>query len=99
MKRIYISGPMTGLPKFNAPAFHAEAARLRALGHEVINPAELNFDPATSWQDCMRNDLKALLDCDTIAVLDGWQQSKGAALEVDIAHKLGIRILHHSDIK
>jgi hypothetical protein len=41
MKKIYLSGPMTGLPDLNFPAFHAEAARLRALGYDVINPAEL----------------------------------------------------------
>jgi hypothetical protein len=32
MKRIYIAGPMTGLPEFNYPAFNAEAQRLRGLG-------------------------------------------------------------------
>lgn len=99
MKRIYISGPMTGLPKLNIPAFHAEAERLRKLGHEVVNPVELNRYPTPSWRECMRNDLRALLDCDTVAVLDGWQHSKGASLEVDIAQKLGMQILHHSDIK
>ena len=42
--KIYIAGPMTGLPELNFPAFHAEAARLRAFGYEVINPAEINPD-------------------------------------------------------
>jgi len=39
-KRIYISGPMTGLPEHNFPAFHAAAERLRKAGWEVNNPAE-----------------------------------------------------------
>lgn len=39
MKRLYLSGPMTGKPALNFPAFHAEAARLLALGYEVVNPA------------------------------------------------------------
>lgn len=40
MKRIYIAGPMSGLPEFNYPAFNRAAAVLRAQGHHVENPAE-----------------------------------------------------------
>lgn len=38
--KIYISGPMADKPNFNFPAFDAAAAKLRALGHEVFNPAD-----------------------------------------------------------
>lgn len=40
MSNIYLAGPMRGLPNFNFPAFHAAAAKLRAEGHTVFNPAE-----------------------------------------------------------
>lgn len=38
--RIYLAGPMSNLPFFNFPAFHTAAAKLRAEGHEVFNPAD-----------------------------------------------------------
>jgi hypothetical protein len=91
--RIYVAGPMTGLHQLNFPAFHAESARLRALGHEVINPAELNPDPCMTWHDCMRRDIAALVTCSAIRLLPGWQDSKGATLEHHIADRLGLLIL------
>lgn len=93
MKRIYISGPMSGLPEHNVPAFNAEAARLRALGCDIVNPADINPDPGTTWHDCLRNDLAALLTCDTIALLDGWQGSTGAHLEIHVAYRIGMPIV------
>ena len=40
MMRIYLAGPMRNYPRNNFPAFDAAAAKLRADGHEVFNPAE-----------------------------------------------------------
>ena len=98
MKRLYLSGPMSKMPHLNFPAFHAEAARLRALGYQVVNPAELNPDPRTPWHECMKNDLKALLDCDSIVMLEGWEDSQGAHLELHIAHRVGIKVRMARDI-
>ena len=97
MSRYYISGPMTGLPDFNFPAFHAAAARLRAIGHEVVNPAELDAmdgDKEMAWADYLRRDIKALMDCDSIAMLPGWERSKGAMLEFQNAVTLGMAVFY-----
>jgi hypothetical protein len=98
MKTIYISGPMTGLPALNFPAFNAAAEQLRSMGFDVVNPAEINPDSTMTWQACMRTDIKALCDCDTLAMLPGWENSSGAHLEVHVAHRLGIMVKSIADI-
>ena len=92
MKRIYLSGPMTGIKDLNFPAFNAQADRLRRLGYDVVNPVDINPDPGLAWVECMRKDLAALLTCDGLALLPGWQSSNGAQLELHVAHRVGIEI-------
>lgn len=92
MKRIYVAGPMSNLPDFNYPAFHAEAARLRALGFEVFNPAENPVPPCGSWGGYMRMAIAQLVQCEAIRLLPGWENSSGARLEEHIAMRLGMRI-------
>ena len=94
MKRVYIAGPMTGLPDLNFPAFHAEAARLRALGFDAVNPAEINPEPTVGWQACMRADIAQLVTCDGVVLLPGWERSRGASLEAHIAHALGMVLVY-----
>lgn len=84
---------MTGLPDLNFPAFNAEAARLRAAGWEVLNPAEINPDHTMAWADCMRRDLAALVTCDAIQMLPKWQMSRGACLEHHVAAELRLQVL------
>lgn len=43
-KRIYLAGPMQGIPHFNFPRFNAVAKALRANGHRVFNPAERDIE-------------------------------------------------------
>jgi hypothetical protein len=87
--KLYLAGPMTGYPEFNKPAFAAESARLRELGFDIVNPAELNEGNDGEWLNCMRVDIKALVDCDGAALLPGWEQSRGASIEQRLARDLG----------
>lgn len=94
MKRVYLSGPMAGLPEHNFPAFYAHAEQLRAIGYDVVNSADLNPEPGKSWEDCLRTDIRELCSCDTIALMPGWERSKGANLELHLAHRLGMEVMH-----
>lgn len=90
---VYIAGPMTGLPEFNYPAFHAKAAELRALGYEVRNPAENDGESTGKpWAFYMRLGLRSLLDCDEIHFLPGWRASRGANAEWFVADLLGMTV-------
>lgn len=90
--KLYVAGPMSGYPEMNFPAFHAEAARLRGMGFQIVNPAEINADPTAGWLECMRADIRELVTCDGIALLPGWEQSRGATVEHTLARGLGLRI-------
>lgn len=91
---LYLAGPMSGLPDFNYPAFHAAAGRLRRAGFEVLNPAE-NKPPCEdpSWADWMRAALGQLLRADGVALLPGWRESKGATVERNLARDLNVPAL------
>ena len=91
-KRVYIAGPMTGLPEFNFPAFNAMAATMRAEGWHVENPAEHGHVEGAEWEDYLRYDIARLATCECIMLLPGWSKSRGARLEVHIARQLGMAI-------
>jgi hypothetical protein len=91
--RVYVAGPMTGLPAFNFPAFHAAAAQLRAIGYEVENPAE-NPQPACgTWLGYMRMAIAQVATVDAVILLPGWENSKGARVERDLAIGLGLDVM------
>jgi hypothetical protein len=94
MTKVYVAGPMTGYPEFNYPAFYAASERLRAIGIEPINPARAEGrEGCKTWLDFMRLSLIDIAACDGIATLPGWQDSRGAALEVHIARSLDLPVL------
>lgn len=96
--RLYLAGPMTGFEDFNFPAFNAMAAELRARGYVVENPAEHGVVEDAEWADYMAYDLTRLGLCGQVAVLPGWENSKGARLEVHIARELGMPVVNAHDL-
>lgn len=102
--KVYLSGPMSGIKDFNFSAFMAGAKALRAQGHYVFNPAEADLakwgnmkeiESKANYRDCLRTDLNWILDhAEAIALLPGWENSKGVAAELALSRALGLEVIH-----
>lgn len=90
----YISGPITGVPDY-AERFRQAEEYLNSHGQITHNPAEFEARD-WAWRDYMRRDIGLLMECDTIYMLDGWRDSKGARLEHHIATELGFDITYQA---
>lgn len=111
--KIYLAGPMRGIPEFNFPAFYAAAKALRAEGHFVFSPAERDNerhgtdiskgnatgdeakavkDHGFNLREALAHDLAFICaEADAIALLPGWEASKGANAERAAALALGLK--------
>jgi len=92
MTRLYVAGPMTGIPGNNYPAFEEAAIDLRSCGFEVENPADNEAKllraakgSPIEYTDYLRAGLAQLLTCDGVAVITDWWLSGGARWEVQTA--------------
>lgn len=104
MRKIYLSGRMSGMLESEYTAQFAGAeAFYTACGYQVVNPVILAKELEESWWKSgrknkpgysayLRYDLKVLKSCDAIAMLDGWQRSKGAKIELESAKKNGLQV-------
>jgi hypothetical protein len=113
--KIYLAGPMSGIPYFNFPAFTVAAQNLRNQNYTVFSPHEkdierLGFDFSVqcpngnpeelkkfgfSLRMALRDDLVYICEeADGIALMPGWENSKGANAEWATAKALGLQFLY-----
>lgn len=102
--KIYIAGPMTGVPEHNFPAFDRAKVLLLKDGYEVVSPADIDRamgfeglgttgapeETKTMLREMFERDIIALFDCDAIYLLKGWMNSVGATAEHAVARRLGL---------
>ena len=94
--KIYISGKISGIEN-EAPELFAKAEReLQAKGFETVNPMTFNHNHDKSWHSYMKEDVKALCECDVIYMLSNWTDSKGAIIEHTIAMYLGLKVQYEA---
>lgn len=97
--KIYISGKITGLNLSHASQLFEEAEALlkeRYSKYDVnpINPMKIKHKENATWEDYMKEDIGALLECDGIFMLKNWSDSRGARVEYAIARELKLPIFY-----
>lgn len=94
MTTLYIAGPMRHRVRHNYDAFDLAANQLKALGYNVVNPADIGRHygidetaecPVDTVKQLLLMDLEALAECDGIFLLAGWESSRGVAVEIAFA--------------
>lgn len=92
-KPVYIIGKVTGEPYRKCfEKFERREKQLRELGYMAINPMKL-VPPETSWHEAMRICIGRLVQCFAVSPINGWENSKGANLEMNLAKDLELIIL------
>lgn len=94
MKKIYISGKITGAPDFKSKFARAEKS-LTLQGYAVLSPAKL--PDGLTYEEYMYIDLAMITVCDAIYVLPCWEDSPGAKREIRFADALGKEVIHARD--
>ena len=92
---IYIAGKVSGMEMEARVLFKRAEIELLLQCHDVINPMELEHDHDKTWQSYMRECISAMMKADALYLLPNWRESKGARIEVQLAHNLGIKILNN----
>lgn len=90
-RRWYLSGSVTNDPDFRDKFAYAEY-QLKNRGYKVLNPVKHEKD-GKAWSYYLRKDIKKLMKCQGIILLDDWENSEGAKLELTIALKLGFDVM------
>lgn len=90
IKTVYIAGPITGKPNGNRKAFARAEEELFLMGYHPVNPHKLDHSQNSddNWFLYLRVSIAAMLKCDAIVLLDGWEESEGANIEKNIAVNL-----------
>jgi hypothetical protein len=96
---LYLSGPITGIAQLNKPAFDELREVLLPLFKNVLVPHDFFEGVDTegwTWQQYMRTCIRELATADAIFMMQGWPDSKGACLELEVARGIGLEVFYQS---
>ena len=94
--KIYISGAISNIDYAVAfAAFDAAETRLAEMGHVPVNPMKkVGPTEGKTWEEYMKEDIPIMLECDGIFMLRGFENSRGAMLELYVAATVGMQVIY-----
>lgn len=100
VKKLYISGQVSGLDLDNVKQCFADKKKYLQENYdfEVVNPLENGLSVDLPWIKHICHDLEQLHECDSILMLDGWRNSKGACLEKEFAALTKKTIIYENEL-
>lgn len=97
-KRVYLSGPITNTKNYKGLFMFAEELVGYGEAKQIYNPAA-QIPASSSWEQAMHRCLSEITNYDTVVMLPGWNTSRGARLECDVALACGMQIVDFSGNK
>lgn len=99
-KTIYISGKITGTDDYKDRFLKAEQ-ELRSRGFNVLNPVKAGkwlerylAPEVPTWIQYMKQAIKSMMSADSVYMMKGYKESKGARLELFLAKILQYEIIY-----
>ena len=98
-KRVYLSLPISGydLEERIETAMRKEV-KLKGMGYDVVNPLGNEWQSGLTTCEYMERDIRALLDCDTVLFMKGFNRSAGCHTELCVAMACGKNILFEGGV-
>lgn len=104
---VYLSGPMTMDPDHFKEHFAKAEEKLTKLGYDVTNTARVEYEIEPNkeedmwgpkvWTEYLKRDLELVPKHEYIALLNGWENSMGAYVELAAAERWGLKVMFESD--
>lgn len=90
--KAYLATKVSDLPLSKVKAvLHRMEVRAIKEGYDTINPLIIG-NQKLSWEENMKICIRAMLTCDVVYASQ-WRNSPGATIEVELARKLGIKVI------